>query len=422
MMRIIAPLITVLAIAGIAVGNARPTVASAPADTLYAAGWGDHIVTMDQNDGSITRLTPQPGFSFQTLAFDSAGRLFATGCTPSDLCPPPYAGSPVDIVLMELDPLTGVVLDTIGIVADASHAVLITALSVQPGTDVLYGLGLGFRDGGYRSPPQLWTIDKFTAAATHISEVPAGCGEASCSSMDFSLAFAPDGTLYHIFFHYPSDLPSELMTLDPRTGAAISSVPIDPFYSFDLNPSWYSAGLAVRSDGIIFSNQTFKIPSPCWPSCRPDPPFVFYLNTIDSLTGFVTRLFYFFAHFNYRNLAFSPVVVKSVDIAIKPGGDPSVVNPLSRGVLPVAIYGSDDFDVADIDVTSLTFGFGDALPASVSRRNRDVDSDGFPDLLLHFRIAETGVEVGDTEACLSGETLDGTPFSGCDTIRTVPDR
>jgi hypothetical protein len=116
------------------------------------------------------------------------------------------------------------------------------------------------------------------------------------------------------------------------------------------------------------------------------------------------------------------VVALSVSLDIKPGSDPSVVNPLSRGVVPVAIFGSDDFDVADIDVMSLTFGFGDALPASVSRRNRDVDADGFPDLLLHFRIAETGIEIGDTEACLSGETLDGTPFSGCDTIRTVPDR
>jgi hypothetical protein len=321
---------------------------------------------------------------------------------------------------MELDPLTGVVLDTIGIVADASRAVFITALSVQPGTDALYGLGLGFRDGAYRGSPQLWTIDKSTATATHISEVPAGCGEASCSVLDSSLAFAPDGTLYHIFLHYPSDLPTELMTLDPRTGAEISSVPIDPPYSFPDH--YWSSGLAVRSDGIIFSDQTIRFPSPCFPSCRPDPPFISFLNTIDSLTGFLTTLFDFGGQFPYRDLAFSPVVVKSVDIAIKPGNDPSVVNPRSRGVVPVAIFGAHDFDAADIDVTSLTFGFGDALPASASSQNRDVDADGFPDLFLHFRTAETGVEVGDTEACLSGVTLDGTPFSGCDTIRTVPDR
>lgn len=176
MRRIIAPLISVLAIAGIAVGNARPTVASAPADTLYVTGWSDHIVTLDQNDGSITRLTPQPGFSFQTLAFDSAGRLFATGCTPSDLCPPSYAGPPVDIVLMELDPLTGVVLDTIGIVADASRAVFITALSVQPATDVLYGLGLGFRDGFYRDPPSCGRSTSLQLRPPTSPKCPPGAG------------------------------------------------------------------------------------------------------------------------------------------------------------------------------------------------------------------------------------------------------
>jgi hypothetical protein len=120
--------------------------------------------------------------------------------------------------------------------------------------------------------------------------------------------------------------------------------------------------------------------------------------------------------------------VLRVEIDIKPWSDPNSINPRSMGTVPVAIFGSDSFDVTDIDVTTLEFGPAGATPRHdltdplvYASHLEDANGDGYMDLVSHFRQKETGLAPGDTEACITGETTGGTPIEGCDSVRILGD-
>jgi hypothetical protein len=118
--------------------------------------------------------------------------------------------------------------------------------------------------------------------------------------------------------------------------------------------------------------------------------------------------------------------IEEIEIDIKPHRHPNSINLRSRGVIPVAILGSDTVDVADVDVTTLAFGPDGAMPADDLTKHSvyddhpsDVNGDGFSDLISKFWTQDAGFAVGDEEACLSGELVDGTLFEGCDSVQIV---
>jgi hypothetical protein len=108
-----------------------------------------------------------------------------------------------------------------------------------------------------------------------------------------------------------------------------------------------------------------------------------------------------------------------VDVSVRPGNS-NKINPFSNSTVPVVIYGSVSFDVRNVDEATLVFAspLADTGAGSDGASLTDVNDDGYDDLLSHHRVPDTGIAVGDTEACLWGDTLNGVPFEGCAAVDT----
>ncbi|MGH9792477.1 MAG: lamin tail domain-containing protein, partial [Candidatus Acidiferrales bacterium] len=113
----------------------------------------------------------------------------------------------------------------------------------------------------------------------------------------------------------------------------------------------------------------------------------------------------------------------TVQIDIKPGGEPNSINLGSNGNVPVAILSTPDFDAGQVDPTTVTLA-----GAGVRLRGRgtpmasleDVNGDGLRDLVLHITTQALQLTDSDTQAVLEGMTFGGMFIRGTDTVRIVP--
>ena len=97
------------------------------------------------------------------------------------------------------------------------------------------------------------------------------------------------------------------------------------------------------------------------------------------------------------------------EMADNPDLDEYVVHNVNQD--PELPFSDEAFDAAQTDISTLTFGPSEARPAR-GFKYLDVDEDGDIDLVLNFHVQKTGISLGDTELCLSGETLGGVPIVG----------
>ena len=137
-----------------------------------------------------------------------------------------------------------------------------------------------------------------------------------------------------------------------------------------------------------------------------------------------------------------PQFTIEVSVDIKPTSCPNPLNVKGNGVLPVAILGTEDFDVSQIDPTTVRLSLPDSEeegPAAIRSNLEDVATpyegelcgchtcgpDGLMDMTLKFNSRDVAALLGDyedgdvVELALSGylmEAFGGTPIVGADCV------
>jgi hypothetical protein len=122
----------------------------------------------------------------------------------------------------------------------------------------------------------------------------------------------------------------------------------------------------------------------------------------------------------YSAFLLTPVFEVAIDI--KPWENSSSANLREKGIIPVAILSTKHFRAPKmLNRTTFTFGVeGNEKSLAFCSSIFDVNRDGYRDLLCFFYNKTAGFQCGDTEGILKGETVDGMPIEGKDSVKIGP--
>ena len=117
---------------------------------------------------------------------------------------------------------------------------------------------------------------------------------------------------------------------------------------------------------------------------------------------------------------------EGLTVDIQPFSEGNVINLGTRSFVTVAIMGSANITVTTVDPSTARFGPAGATPVHVFTTEsptdhiRDIDEDGYTDMLLHFDKAETGlVPVDGLEKVTLTATVSGSTMSGYEWVKLI---
>jgi hypothetical protein len=109
-------------------------------------------------------------------------------------------------------------------------------------------------------------------------------------------------------------------------------------------------------------------------------------------------------------------------VDVKPGSYPNTINLKSKGLVPVALLGSNNFDVEGVKLETVGLhpkGDCSAAVKPVKEAFEDVNGNGIIDAVFFFKTQDLALTftVEDTAACLHGNMVEsGIHFCGHDSI------
>ena len=228
------------------------------------------------------------------------------------------------------------------------------------------------------------------------------------------------GATLSITTDYPNNDQDALDWFYGLSGIEVALGTLGDSWGLDFGDGIFEFQVSYTSFVNMQDDLSFR-PTPPWsPPGSPDDPD-------NQIAGFEISEY---SDYDQEELIYFAVgVVNGIEVLIdiKPGGDPNSINLCSNGAVPIAILGSDTFDVYDIDTETLRFAeasvkvVGKKDPHSLCNYE-DVNDDTFHDLVCHFLTADiAGTDGQSSTATVNGELLNGTPFEGTDIVNIVKD-